>query len=63
MLLQETHPQKVIILDTNPKFTNCSFCNLVFDECSCKCNYCDQRDSCECVLFDSMTGLWTHLGA
>jgi len=54
MLLQETHPQKVIILDTNPKFINCSFCNLVFDECTCKCNYCNQRDSCECVLFDSM---------
>ena len=29
---------------------------MSFEECDCKCNYCNQRDSCECVLFDSMTG-------
>ena len=33
------------------------YCNALFENCNCKCDYCDQRDSCECALFDSMTDL------
>ncbi|MDC0451467.1 hypothetical protein OAL59_05985 [Nitrosopumilus sp.] len=43
-------------MDINLKFTNCMYCNALFENCNCKCDYCDQRDSCECALFDSMTG-------
>jgi len=42
-------------MSSNSKFTKCVFCKISFDQCICKCSYCNQRDSCECGLSDFMT--------
>jgi len=41
-------------MSSNSKFTKCVFCKISFDQCICKCSYCNQRDSCECGLSDFM---------
>jgi len=41
---------------TNHDYTCCEQCGLLLPHCHCMCPYCGERDSCECALFDAVTG-------
>ncbi|MBS1267713.1 MAG: hypothetical protein MAG458_00425 [Nitrosopumilus sp.] len=38
------------------QLTNCQKCHNPLPHCHCKCPYCNERDKCECALFDAATG-------
>ncbi len=47
-------PQKIFRkLDT---YTDCPTCHSSLSHCPCRCQYCGERDKCECALFDAATG-------
>ncbi len=37
-------------------FVMCVGCNKEMVVCECVCQFCGERDGCECVLFDAATG-------
>lgn len=37
-------------------YATCKYCDNPFFHCHCKCPYCDERDKCECALFEAATG-------
>lgn len=43
-------------LEENDGFTVCTYCSNELEICECVCNFCGERDMCECVLFDAVTG-------
>ncbi len=34
----------------------CVTCGELLSACKCVCEFCGERDACECALFDSATG-------
>ena len=34
----------------------CVKCHEDVDVCKCVCDFCGERDACECALFDAATG-------
>tara|TARA_B100000029_G_scaffold278968_1_gene273275 strand:+ start:655 stop:795 length:141 start_codon:yes stop_codon:yes gene_type:complete len=38
------------------QFELCQACEQPFEECNCTCQFCNERDECECALFDAATG-------
>ncbi len=38
------------------RFTDCQKCHNLLPHCHCRCPYCNERDKCECALFDAATG-------
>ena len=37
-------------------YDSCDRCEVQLLHCHCKCQYCGERDRCECALFDAATG-------
>lgn len=36
--------------------TLCEYCGNSMEACMCACPYCGELDSCECCLYDAVTG-------
>ncbi|RNJ73533.1 MAG: hypothetical protein EB833_02685 [Thaumarchaeota archaeon S13] len=49
-------PRRGLPLAEKDDYACCIACGELLSACRCVCEFCGERDRCECALFDSATG-------